>query len=113
MRRFGNSGITLLANACFKVQFTDLCYGYNAFWRHCLPHLSLDCPDREVEALINIRVCKADLRVEEVPSFEAVRLFGESKLKALYNGWRIVKTIVRERLTGTSGAADQSRALSC
>jgi hypothetical protein len=47
---------------------------------------------------MNIRARKANLKVKEVPSFEAVRLFGESKLKALHDGWRIVKTIVRERL---------------
>jgi glycosyltransferase involved in cell wall biosynthesis len=96
-RRIGNNGINLLANACFKVQFTDLCYGYNAFWRCCLPYLDIDCPGFEVETLMNIRACKANLRVVEVPSFEAVRLFGESKLKAIQDGWRIVKTIVGER----------------
>lgn len=99
IRRFGNSGINLLANVCFKVQFTDLCYGYNAFWRYCLPYLDIDCPGFEVETLMNIRACKAKLKVKEVPSFEAVRLFGESKLKALHDGSRIVKTIVRERLS--------------
>jgi hypothetical protein len=98
IRRFGNTSINLLANVCFKVQFTDLCYGYNAFWRRCLPYLDIDCPGFEVEALMNIRARKANLKVKEVPSFEAVRLFGESKLKALHDGWRIVKTIVRERL---------------
>ena len=98
IRQFGNSLINLLANACFRVQFTDLCYGYNAFWRRCLPYLDIDCPGFEVEALMNIRARKANLKVKEVPSFEAVRLFGESKLKALHDGWRIVKTIVRERL---------------
>jgi hypothetical protein len=94
----GNTGINLLANVCFKVQFTDLCYGYNAFWRRCLPYLDIDSPGFEVETLMNIRAHKANLKVKEVPSFEAVRIFGESKLKALHDGWRIVKTIVRERL---------------
>ncbi len=110
IRRFGNSGINLLANACFKVQFTDLCYGYNAFWRYCLPHLDIDCPGFEVETLMNIRACKANLKVKEVPSFEAVRLFGESKLKALYDGWRIVKTIMRERLNQKQPLYSSSRA---
>jgi glycosyltransferase involved in cell wall biosynthesis len=98
IRRFGNTSINLLANACFKVQFTDLCYGYNAFWRRCLPYLHIDSPGFEVETLMNIRARKANLRIKEVPSFEADRIFGESKLKALHDGWRIVKTIVRERL---------------
>ncbi len=97
-RRLGNNSINLLANACFKVRFTDLCYGYNAFWRRFLPYLDIDCPGFEVETLMNIRACKAHLKVKEVPSFEAVRIFGESNLKALRDGWRIVKTILRERL---------------
>ncbi len=104
VRWFGNSCINLLANACFKVQFTDLCYGYNAFWRYCLSELSIDCPGFEVETLMNIRACKADFAIKEVPSFEAVRLFGESKLKAMYDGWRILKVIVRERLHSTATA---------
>lgn len=96
IRRLGNNGINLLANACFKVQFTDLCYGYNAFWRRYLPYLDIDSPGFEVETLMNIRASKAKLKVKEVPSFEAVRIFGESKLKAVRDGWRIVKTIIRE-----------------
>jgi glycosyltransferase involved in cell wall biosynthesis len=104
IRWLGNSGINLLANACFKVQFTDLCYGYNAFWRYCLSELSIDCPGFEVETLMNIRACKADFKIKEVPSFEAVRLYGESKLKALYDGWRILKVIVRERFSNESNA---------
>lgn len=111
IRRFGNSSINLLANVCFKVQFTDLCYGYNAFWRYCLPYLDIDCPGFEVEALMNIRACKANLEVKEVPSFEAVRLFGESKLKALHDGWRIVKTIVRERLSEKKPPYSSSKSL--
>ncbi len=99
IRWFGNCVINLLANAFFKVQFTDLCYGYNAFWRHCLPELDIDCPGFEVETLMNLRACKANFRIKEVPSFEADRLFGESKLQALNDGWRILKTILRERMS--------------
>lgn len=101
IRRMGNGAINLMANICFKVQFTDLCYGYNAFWRYCLPYLNIDCPGFEVETLMNLRAFKAKLKIKEVPSFEAVRLYGESKLKAIHDGWRILKTIVRERMRGT------------
>jgi glycosyltransferase involved in cell wall biosynthesis len=111
IRQFGNSCINLLANVCFKVQFTDLCYGFNAFWRYCLPYLDIDCPGFEVETLMNIRACKANLKVKEVPSFEAVRFFGESKLKAVHDGWRIVKTIVRERLSEKKSGDASSESL--
>ena len=28
----------------YGTRYTDLCYGYNAFWARCLPFISLDCP---------------------------------------------------------------------
>ena len=31
-----------VVNVLFGTRYTDLCYGYNAFWRHCLPHIDVD-----------------------------------------------------------------------
>ncbi len=81
----------------YRTRYTDLCYGYNAFWAHCLPHLHVDCDGFEVETLINVRLAKANLRVCEVASFEGRRLYGMSKLKTFRDGRRVLKTIVRER----------------
>ena len=44
-----------------------------------------------------MRVSQTGLRVTEVPSFEHRRLFGVSKLRAVPDGLRIVRTIFRER----------------
>ena len=52
-----------------------------------------------VETLINVRVAKAGLIVHEVPSFEQVRLYGETNLHTVRDGSRILRTIVRERLS--------------
>src|SRR4051794_24562527 len=41
LRRVGNKGLNGLVNAMYGTTYTDLCYGYNAFWRHCLPHIAL------------------------------------------------------------------------
>lgn len=40
---------------------------------------------------------RAGLKIVEVPSFEAARLHGESNLRAIPDGWRVLKTILRER----------------
>lgn len=40
-RGLGNLGLTTLTNLMFRARFTDLCYGYNAFWRDVLPKLDL------------------------------------------------------------------------
>jgi glycosyltransferase involved in cell wall biosynthesis len=98
VRRLGNAFLGGLVNALFGTRYTDLCYGYNAFWAHCLPHMSVDCDGFEVETLINIRVAQAGLAVTEVPSYEQSRIYGESNLNAMRDGYRVLRTIVRERL---------------
>jgi glycosyltransferase involved in cell wall biosynthesis len=97
LRRLGNYGLSRLVNMLFWTQFSDLCYGYNAFWKHCLDHVEIDCDGFEVEALINLRIHKASLKIAEVPSFEHQRIYGESKLNTFRDGWRVLKTIVKER----------------
>ncbi|HOB49560.1 MAG TPA: glycosyltransferase family 2 protein [Mycobacterium sp.] len=101
----GNWGLGAVYNALFGTRYTDLCYGYNAFWRHslgamALPPVSADSPQWgdgfEIEALINARVADAGLAVAEVCSFEGDRMFGASNLHAVRDGLRVLTTIVRE-----------------
>ena len=98
IRRLGNRALIGCVNLLYGTRYTDLCYGYNAFWRDCLTHLDVgECEGFEIETLLNVRVAKADLRVAEVPSFEAPRLYGESKLNAVRDGLRVLRVIVNER----------------
>ncbi|GAA1029144.1 hypothetical protein GCM10009557_16610 [Virgisporangium ochraceum] len=110
IRRTGNHALNLIANVLNGTRFTDLCYGYNAFWRHCLPTLNLDAGHEdaagamcwgdgfEIETIINVRVARAGLTVAEVPSFEHDRIHGESNLNAVRDGLRVLRTLARERL---------------
>jgi glycosyltransferase involved in cell wall biosynthesis len=98
LRRVGNTILNTTVNALFGTSYTDLCYGYNAFWSRCLPDMNVTCTGFEVETLINVRIAKAGLDVVEVPSFEAERLHGESKLHVVRDGRRVLMTIARERL---------------
>jgi glycosyltransferase involved in cell wall biosynthesis len=97
IRRLGNSVLSGTVNLLFRTRYSDLCYGYNAFWRSCLDDIAADCDGFEIETLINIRIARARLRVVEVPSFEFERIHGQSNLNAVRDGWRIMRTIVRER----------------
>jgi glycosyltransferase involved in cell wall biosynthesis len=105
LRRLGNYGLNGLTNVLYRTKFTDLCYGYNAFWKHCLPHMNVDCDGFEVETLINVRVAKAGLKIAEVGSFEADRIHGTSNLNTFRDGWRVLKTIFKERLRRNTSAA--------
>jgi glycosyltransferase involved in cell wall biosynthesis len=107
LRRLGNWGLTLVVNILYGTRYSDLCYGYNAFWAHCLPHMNVDRDGFEVETLINVRIAQAGLRVTEVPSFESLRIHGVSNLDPWRDGWRILKTIVSERFACRSACAPQ------
>jgi glycosyltransferase involved in cell wall biosynthesis len=98
VRRLGNAVLCRLVNILFGTQYTDLCYGYFAFWRDCLSALRTDCDGFEVETLIAIRAAHAHLSVSEVPSFERSRIHGSSNLRVGRDGIRIARVIVRERL---------------
>ena len=95
-RRFGNWALTQFVRVLFGGSYTDLCYGYNAFWSRVVDKLDLDCEGFEIETQMNLRALKAGLRVVEVPSFEADRIHGKSNLRTIPDGWRVLKTILRE-----------------
>ncbi|WP_055534581.1 glycosyltransferase family 2 protein [Streptomyces graminilatus] len=97
VRKFGNWALCTVVNRKFGARYTDLCYGYNAFWKHCLDKIDLDCTGFEIETLINIRVVKAGLRVQEIPSHEYLRIHGTSNLRAVRDGLRVLRVILRER----------------
>jgi hypothetical protein len=96
LRSLGNSVLSGTANLLHGTNFTDLCYGYNAFWSRCLPFISLDVPGFEVETLINLRMASAGMKITEVPSYEKERISGQSNLKTFRDGFRVLGTILRE-----------------
>ncbi|RWC56608.1 MAG: glycosyltransferase family 2 protein [Mesorhizobium sp.] len=97
-RMFGNRGLTLFVRLLYGGWFSDLCYGYIAFWTKHVGTLNCDCDGFEIETLINVRALKNHLNIVEVASFEAPRISGESHLRAIPDGWRVLKTILRERV---------------
>jgi hypothetical protein len=119
LRSLGNRALSILVNMCYKTCYSDLCYGFNVFWRRYVPVLGLDAtsparPDTdgrlwgdgfEVETLINIRIAKAGLIVAEIPSFERPRIHGVSNLSAVSDGLRVLRTILAERRNNQRQAA--------
>ena len=105
LRRLGNHGFCWLVNLLFWIRFSDLCYGYNAFWRYCLDAIEIDCDGFEIETQISLRIHKAGLKIAEVPSFEHPRIHGQSKLRTFRDGWRVLRTILAER--GSSAASQR------
>ncbi|MEU8813644.1 glycosyltransferase family 2 protein [Actinoplanes sp. NPDC048796] len=128
LRRAGNRCLSLMVNVMFRTRYSDLCYGYNAFWSRCLDVFDLDSTSPvpvksrdgrlwgdgfEIETLLNLRAARARLRIVEVPSFERERIHGESNLNALTDGLRVLRTIAREwprrRSAGARRAPERAR----
>ncbi len=97
IRMLGNWALTLAVKLLYGGSFSDLCYGYIAFWRKHLPVLRSDSVGFEVETLLNIQALRNGLKIVEVASYESVRIHGDSNLRAIPDGWRILKAILRER----------------
>ncbi len=111
LRRLGNRMLSGLVNVLCRTKYSDLCYGYNAFWRRHVPVFGLDVESDvphgsgarlwgdgfEIETLINVRIAQAGLKVTEVASFEHSRIHGVSNLNAARDGWRVLRTILAER----------------
>jgi glycosyltransferase involved in cell wall biosynthesis len=97
LRQFGNWGFVKLCNLLFATQFTDLLYGYHAFWRYCLDLIDLTgVTGFEIDTALYLRAVRAKLRISDVPSFEGYRFHGDGKLKTFPDGWRVLKTILKE-----------------
>jgi hypothetical protein len=111
LRMLGNRLLSELINLCYGTHYTDLCYGFNVFWRKHVPVLGLDVTSPpsnkrdgrlwgdgfEIETLIHMRVAEEGLRVAEVPSFEHRRIHGVSNLDAFSDGLRVLLAILVER----------------
>jgi hypothetical protein len=98
LRHLGNLGFVWAANLLFGVRFTDLCYGYCAFWRKDLDRLALTADGFEIEMELVLSAVKAGLSIAEVPSTELERRAGASNLNAWTDGQRVLKTLVAERM---------------
>ena len=124
LRALGNRALGTFVNLIYRTRYTDLCYGFNVFWRRHVPVLGLDATSPappgdgrlwgdgfEVETLIHLRVAGAGLTVTEVPSFEYSRIHGVSNLSAFSDGLRVLRTILIERFRSTSPARGRNQAV--
>ncbi|MBA2382247.1 MAG: glycosyltransferase [Chloroflexi bacterium] len=97
LRRTGNAALVALTNLLLGTSDTELCYGFMAFRRSRIHELGLRSTGFEIETEIVVRAHRAGLAVIEVPSFESPRRHGESNLHTFRDGWRVLRTLLRER----------------
>ncbi|MCW2681621.1 MAG: putative glycosyltransferase [Frankiales bacterium] len=114
LRSVGNQALNLAVRLLHRERWSELCYGYAAFWRDAVDELALEEIARpsddhstarrprkhghgfEIEAVLFVRAARAGLRVTEVASFEHRRRHGVSRLLTFPDGWRVLRAVVQE-----------------
>ncbi|WP_200931964.1 glycosyltransferase family 2 protein [Frigoribacterium sp. Leaf164] len=118
-RALGNWGLNALTNLLLGTRYTDLCYGYNAFWARIVPSLELlpsglapradgqmhNGDGFEIETILNCRTAALGYDIVEVPSIEKLRIHGSSNLNAVTDGFRVLRVILEERRRRPSASA--------
>jgi glycosyltransferase involved in cell wall biosynthesis len=110
IRMFGNWALTQLVRLLFGSGFSDLCYGYNAFWKRNLPLLNFACNGFEIETALNLSALRSGIKVLEIPSYERLRAHGKSNLHPMRDGFRVLATILGEAFRPVSRARSNANA---
>ena len=99
-RRFGNWVLVTTANLFHGTKYTDICSGYNAFWKEAINKINLSSNGFEMEQEMLVKVKKTGLKVIEVPCQDKGRVGGDSKVSDLKQGLTNLKIIIVERFRG-------------
>lgn len=95
-RRFGNRILAITTNILYGTSYTDVCSGYNAFWKKAWAKIKF--PDQfGYEPMILIRAKKAYLKLIEITTIDNGRVNGISKLPNWQQGFGAFKAILREK----------------
>ncbi len=95
----GNRFLSLVANVLFNTTISDLETGYKAFTAGVLPSLKLRESGFAIEPEITAKVCKAKLRIYELPISYYGRTYSEGKKITWRDGFKALWVLVRERVT--------------
>lgn len=107
LRGAGNWALGTAANILHGTTLTDITYGFNAFWRDCLPYVINDSSGFEGETIMCIRAARAGLKITEVACYEDRRIHGQSNLRTFRDGWRILSLLINERRADRETAMPQ------
>jgi glycosyltransferase involved in cell wall biosynthesis len=96
-RWLGNKVLAAAFNLLFREKYTDVCSGYNAFWKKAFMRIRPSRDGFEMEQQILAKARKAGLKIVEVGHDDKGRLGEMSKVSVLKQGLRDLLVIIGER----------------
>lgn len=107
-RWFGNKVLSVTCNLLYGTRFSDICSGYNGFWKGNFLQLDLSYGEYELgcsmEQQMIVRAKKAGMKIIEVPHTSKGRIAGTSVIggvrHSVKQGFRNWIVIIRERFRG-------------
>jgi len=97
VHKFGNWVLTTTANILYRAKYTDICSGYNAFWKKSIDKIKLENDGFEMEQEFNVKIKKAGLKVTEVYCLDKGRIGGRTKVSTVKQGLKDWWIIIKER----------------
>ncbi len=96
-RWLGNRVLAVTSNILHGTRYTDICSGYNAFWKGSFQRLSPIHDGFEMEQELLVKIRKARLKVVEVEHHAIGRSSGVSKVSDIRQGLVDLMVIIKER----------------
>jgi glycosyltransferase involved in cell wall biosynthesis len=104
-RWVGNKVLAYTCNILYGTRFSDICCGYNAFWKNKYLKLNLSFGKNEIgcsmEQQMIVRAKKAGMKIQEVPIISDGRIAGKSVIgsvrQSVKQGFRDWFLIIGER----------------
>jgi glycosyltransferase involved in cell wall biosynthesis len=104
-RWFGNKVLAYTCNILYGTRFSDICCGYNSFWKKDFLKLDLSYAKNEIgcsmEQRMIVRAKKAGMKIKEVPICSDGRIAGKSVIssvkQSVTQGFRDWFIIIEER----------------
>jgi glycosyltransferase involved in cell wall biosynthesis len=106
IRRLGSYGLSKLVKILFRTQISDLCYGYNAFWKKYLDYVEVNPNDLfedsniKFKTSLTLRLRDGTLKIAEVPSIEQPSADRQNKQLSFRDAWQMLKALLKARVVG-------------
>lgn len=101
-RAWANRVFTFLVNIIWNRDryITDTINGFRAITKEAFDKMEIDAPGFVIEYQMSIRAMKLNLKIAEIPTYEANRIGGESTARSLPTGILFLKFLFKELYNG-------------